>query len=297
MDRVSIYINGARGVAVAKAIAAAGHEIRWIIVPCNRTADFEAIAREVRGEILAPANINDNEFVLHYRGLKPRVGVVGGFSAILRKPTFEAPELGTINLHAGALPRYRGGSPLNWQIINGEREAGISVLRVDEGIDTGAILAEARLPIGPSETIAELHERAIKLFCKLVPDVLTDMENGAIDARQQDETKACYWHQRNEADGLIRWSEMGAQQVHDLVRGLTRPYPGAIARYRGSELRIFRAALEGIPLIRGVSGRVVWLQGRGPFVVCNDRALLLTEYEVSAGPRIQVTHGIHLDNG
>jgi methionyl-tRNA formyltransferase len=87
---------------------------------------------------------------------------------------------------------------------------------------------------------------------------------------------------------------MTARQVHDLVRAVTRPYPGAIARLGASEFRIFRTDLD-VPEIRGVAGRVAWLQGRGPFVVCADRALLVKDYAASAGPLQRLAHGVHLD--
>src|SRR5512145_2526391 len=115
MDRVCVYLNGARGIAVTKAIAAAGHKIQWIITPPNPSDELAGLARQIGAELLSPPDVNDDGFVSTYRGLKPRVAVIAGFSAILKKPVYAAPEFGTINLHAGALPQYRGGSPLNWQ--------------------------------------------------------------------------------------------------------------------------------------------------------------------------------------
>ncbi len=293
MDRVCIFLNGVRGAAVAEAVAAAGHTIRWMIAPQACAGELTPLADRLGAELLMPVDVNDAGFVARYRTLGPALAVVAGFSAILKRPLMDVPEHGTINLHAGALPRYRGGSPLNWQMINGEREAGISVIRLDEGIDSGPILAEARIPIGPDETIGALHERAIAMFCRLAPQVMQAMENGALIERAQDETQACYWLQRNAEDGRIDWPRMSARQVHDLVRAVTRPYPGAIARFGESEWRIFATRLD-IPKVCGVPGRVAWLQGRGPYVVCADRAVLVTDYE-GAGSLAHLRHGMILD--
>ena len=205
----------------------------------------------------------------------------------------EAPELGTINLHAGRLPEYRGGSPLNWQIINGEREAGISVVRMGHDIDSGEVLAEERIPISEAVTIADLHERAHALFPDLVLDVVGRFERGKLDGRSQATGNIGYWHQRNDDDGRIDWRHLMARQVFDLVRAVTRPYPGAFADLDGQRLRIYSVEIPE-RIIHGVPGRIVWVLGQGPYVVCRDRAVLLKDFALADGTRPRLATGMRL---
>lgn len=295
MDGIVIYLNGARGFGVVEALRAGGHGIARVVVPSAKQAE---LARAPLFASLGQApvgveDVNAPAFIASLAAVRPKLGVIAGYSTIFRRPLIELPALGTINLHAGRLPAYRGGSPLNWQIINGEAEAGISVTRVDSGIDTGPVLAEARLPIGADETIAELHERANEVFPRLVLDVVDRLERGMLRERPQNEAEACYWHQRNDADGHIDWSRLDARAAYAMVRALTRPYPGAFGRLDGVMVRLYRASLEA-PVIRGVPGRIAYIGGRGPYVMCADRAILVHEHAIDGRPGARLPHGARL---
>lgn len=283
MKRIVFYLYAARGLATLKAVLAAGHELAFAVLPPGHD-DVADACRGLGVETRIIENVNDPDFVTQVSDARATLGVIAGYSTIFKPPLIDAPEFGTINLHGGRLPEYRGGSPLNWQIINGEARAGISVIRVDAGIDTGPVLAEATFDIGPDETIREAHERANALFPGLVVEVIGHMEAGTLNERPQDEARAHYWRQRKPADGAIDWQNMTARQVHDLVRAVTRPYPGARAASPTGTLHIFEtrmpaAALDGSP------GQVI--DGEGPgndlCVACAEGAVLLTDYEVEGG--------------
>ncbi len=144
MDGIHVFLNAERGLSVLRALAAAGHGIGALHVP-RAAASKPTLAEAARaaGASLEPVDdVNAPEFVSSCRSRRVRLAVVAGFSTIFKAPLLAAPELGTINCHAGRLPQYRGGSPLNWQIINGEAEAGISVIRMDGGINSGDVLAD-----------------------------------------------------------------------------------------------------------------------------------------------------------
>ena len=296
MDHIHLFINAERGAAVVRRLAEAGHGVAGVHVPTNRLES--AVIREACRSAGITANgiadVNAPEFVESLRSSGARLSIVGGFSSIFKQSLIDAPELGTINLHAGRLPEYRGGSPLNWQIINGEREAGISVVRMDHDIDSGEVLAEGRIPIGEIDTIADLHERARALFPDMVLEVIERFERGEMGGRGQSTGKAGYWHQRNDDDGRIDWRHQTAQQVFDLVRAVTRPYPGAFTDLDGQRLRIF---LVEIPerIIHGVPGRIVWILGQGPYVVCRDRAVLLKDFALADGSRPRLVTGMRLE--
>lgn len=295
MSGLHLFLNGDRGLAVCRGVVEAGRAIAAVHVPA-RLAASPALAGPLAALGLTPsgvAEVNDPGFVAALAAARPDILVVAGFSSIFRQPLLATARLGVLNLHAGRLPAYRGGSPLNWQILNGEREAGLSVIRMDGGIDTGPVLAAGSLPIGPDDTIADLHAAANDAFPPLVLAAIARMERGET-GDVQDEAAAAYWHQRNDGDGRLFWDRLDAARAHAFVRALTRPYPGAFCFLDGRELRILTTRLEPGPPIRGVPGRIVHLQGRGPFVVCRDRALLLTDWRLAGEERGRLPHGGHL---
>ena len=116
-----------------------------------------------------------------------------------------------INLHSGPLPEYRGGSPLNWQMIHGKDKIGLSVIFMDEGIDTGPILAEDWINVSHNDTASTLVPKANECFATMVCGVLEDISKGTLSPHIQDESKAAYWHQRNDDDGQILWDQMTAK--------------------------------------------------------------------------------------
>jgi methionyl-tRNA formyltransferase len=296
LDGIVIFANRSRGVAVARALTQAGHAVLAITGPQSRLAalDIANVARALGTRYLpAPDDINDPAFLDELRKLKPRLGIIAGYPQIFRAPLRESMPQGILNLHPGPLPGYRGGSPLNWQILNGETAATCSIIRIDDGIDTGPVLAEASVPIGATDTIAHLQERTDAVFGDLVAALVARLEKNDVDARVQDERAARYWHQRSDADGRILWAAMTARQVHDLVRAVTRPYPGAFAFREQRKLRVYSSQVPQEE-IRGSPGRVQWLGKRGPYVICKDRALLLGDWSFADGMLDRLRSGEYL---
>ena len=238
-------------------------------------------------------NINSVEFIHYLNELNPSLLVVAGYSEIFSSELISVASHGAINLHAGRLPEYRGGSPLNWQMLNGETEAGLSIIQMDAGIDTGDILAEQVFPIHIFDTISNIHQKANEHFASLTVSVLDAMGSGALVAQRQDETRACYWHQRSDDDGHLELRSGSAESVLRFIRATTKPYPGAWAIWKGRRVRLFAAEIP-MTVIRGTPGRIMYLQGEGPFLMCADRAILLTQYEVEGDGVARLAHGAHL---
>lgn len=283
MDGLIVFATGARGAAVIERLLNDGHGVAGIVLPGGRTPDGQLaeLASRRHLHLSTPENVNAPAFLdlLAHRGVS--LSIVAGFPTIFTQPLIDLPARGTINLHGGRLPAYRGGSPLQWQIINGEAQAGISVIRMDAGIDTGPLLGADAFDIPIGATIAEMQALADTRFADLTARCVAGLADGSLTERQQS-GEAGYWHQRNEADGRIDFSRMSAQQVHDLVRAITRPYPGAFAFHGRQLVRFWRVSLADLPL-RGVPGRVVRVQGKGPYIVCRDGAILAEEIEVGDG--------------
>jgi methionyl-tRNA formyltransferase len=234
-----------------------------IVAIRGRGARYEAVRAAIEA---AGHDISD---------VRPQVGVCAGWSEILTAEKLALPEWGWINCHAGPVPHYRGGSPLNWQIIEGMRLLSVSVLKMTPGIDDGPILAMSSFELAPDEDISHAHAKANALFAALVPEVLDRIATGRVEEREQNEAGARYWHQRNDSDGEIDWT-WSAERVHNFVRALTRPYPGAWTLHAaGYPQRIWKTSLD-CPDIRGRPGHIFTLQGKR-YAVCGDRALQIIE--------------------
>ena len=210
---------------------------------------------------------------------KPDLGIVAGFSHILPNDILKIPRYGFWNVHAGSVPKYRGGSPLNWQLINGEVRAGLSILEMTPGIDDGPILSSTNFKIAHADTILDLHIRANKLFPLLLLPLLSNLPESLRKSKVQSRIGARYWHQRNERDGQIDWINSNSQQVYNFVRAISKPYPGAFGVITGRrEIRIWQVKIDENH-VDGVPGRVVKLKD-GFHVPCGGGgSVLLLEFE------------------
>lgn len=283
MRAIVVFLSGDRGEATVKTVAGAGHHIQALVVPSAKRERFASLAQFIGAELLAPAGVNDPDFISALGATQPCLGICAGFSTIFSGRLIDAFEAGIINLHAGRVPEYRGGSPLNWQIINGEKQAGLSVLAMTPGIDDGNVLASTEIEIGEDDDIASLHTKANAAFPALVLDAMEAVDaymarrlagaNAPAPGLPQCHARAIYRLQRNDADGAIDWHRMTAQQVHNLVRAITRPYPGA----HSNGIRVWRTTVWQ-SRIAGPPGRVAYLRGEGPFVCCSDRAIKIEEW-------------------
>lgn len=157
--------------------------------------------------------------------------VMAGHTKILPKRLIETARYGAINCHAGKLPEYRGASVLNWQIINGETKGYVSIVQVDEGIDTGDILAEAEFKIKPDDTIVEVRYKAHLLFAKLLPKVVKQIETGIAKPIKQKTTGCAYWHHRKPNDSKVNFDKMTIRQIYNLVRACEYPYTAFVGNY------------------------------------------------------------------
>jgi methionyl-tRNA formyltransferase len=282
-DGLVYLTNGARGVHCLRALLAAGEPVAGVIGHAGSEAGEAAeIARGAGLPYLAPESPNDDVVLEWTRPLGCRLAVMSGYARILRGRFISSFPGGVINLHGGPLPHYRGGSPLNWQILRGEPSIGISILFTNTGIDTGALLAEDRFEIGPDESIDSVVERSLPAFEKLLLGVLEGLRAGTLEPRPQSESGVRYFAKRLPQDGWIDWRTSTAKQVHDLVRALAGSYPGAFGFWRGDKIVLETTCLLGETII-GPPGRVLARRKAGVEVACADRALLVTEARTDDG--------------
>jgi len=188
--------------------------------------------------VLQPLKVREPDFVEIIRNLKPDVIVVVAFGQILPKSLLDIPPHGCINVHASLLPRYRGAAPLNWCIINGETETGVTTMQMDPGLDTGPILLTRSTPLDENEDIVSLHDRMAEMGAELLAETLSRLKEGTVSARRQNSDKSCYASMLKKEDGIIDWRRE-ARTVHNQIRGMT-VWPGAYTHIGDQMLKIYR---------------------------------------------------------
>lgn len=197
-------------------------------------------AQELGIPVLTPEKHRDPEFLRALRDFNADVFVVVAYK-ILPKEVFSIPRLGAFNIHASLLPKYRGAAPINWAIIRGEKETGITTFLLDEKVDTGQMLLAKSIPIGPDETAGELHDRLMALGAEVARDTLQGMAAGTLHPISQPNEGATTAPKLFPKDCEIDFQKT-AQDVHNFIRGLS-PHPGAVVILHGVRLKILRTTL------------------------------------------------------
>lgn len=192
-------------------------------------------AVELGLKVYQPRRASSPKFISKLKEIAPDVIVVVAYGQILKKEVLEIPPKGCVNLHPSLLPKYRGPAPIQWAIINGERETGVTVMFLDEGEDTGDIIAQKRVKIEDDDTAETLYDRLSLIGAQLLIDVLRDMDRGEVSGRAQDHSQATYAPKLRKEDGHIDWTA-DSVRIYNLIRG-TKPWPGAYS-YMGDDRMI-----------------------------------------------------------
>lgn len=231
--------------------------------------------------VLQPAKVRAPEFIEVLRELSPDLIVVVAFGQILPKALLDLPRHGCINVHASLLPRYRGAAPINWCIVNGETETGVTTMQMDVGLDTGDMLLKKTTPISPNEDAQELHDRLSLLGAEALAETLDLLVAGRLVPEKQDDALSCYAPMLKKETGLIEW-DRPAQEILNQVRGLT-PWPGAYTFLEGKTLKIFRCRTAGGS---GAPGTVLEADRSGLVVACGEGGLLIDELQLEGKKRL-----------
>lgn len=233
-------------VGALRAIVEAGHQVVAVVTqpdkPKGRSKELQitpvkACALEYGIPVFQPVKIRLPEAVEQLRTYEADVFVVAAFGQILSEEILSMPRYGCINIHASLLPKYRGAGPIQWAVIDGEKETGITIMQMDKGIDTGDILLQKTVPIDTHETGESLFAKLEKTGAELIVEALPKIERGEIKPVRQQEEKASYAKMLDKSMGEINWQE-SAQKLDCLIRGLIS-WPGAYTHYRGKTLKIW----------------------------------------------------------
>lgn len=298
--RIALFGDGAWAADTATQLAEAGH--RLVVVVLRRkpsSPELAARARQLGASVLQPDDVNSPATIAALRAFAPDLGISVAYDQILRCGILTLPRLGCINAHAGRLPAYRGRNVINWAIINGETELGLTTHVIDEGIDTGPILGQCTVPIGWTDTYGDVLARAVRVLPDLVAQTVAALARGEASPRLQ-MGRGTYFPGRQEGDEWIDWRATSAR-LHNLIRAITRPGPGALTQLDGQPVHVWRAYWDpSWPSYVATPGAVVGREpGRGVLVKTGDSTLLVTEVQMGnsapavprwrVGTRLQVS--------
>lgn len=239
--------------------------------------------------VYQPARIRNPESVERLREENPDIIVVTAFGQILSKEILDLPRYGCINIHGSLLPQYRGAAPVQWAVIDGQREAGNTIMQMNEGLDTGDILLQESILLAPDETGGSLYERLSQMSGPLLLRTLEGLEAGTIKPVPQDESKATHVGKIGREMGELDWSLPAARLEH-LVRGLN-PRPGAYTRWNGKLLKIWMAkAADGTADLKASArpGTVVTAASDRLLVQTGAGLLALTQLQLEGRKRLAV---------
>lgn len=241
-------------------------------------------ALELGLEVWQPTKVRTAEFAEKLRALEADVAVVVAYGRILPRALLDAPRMGCVNVHASLLPRWRGAAPIQWSIVDGDAQTGVTLMQMDEGMDTGPILASASIPIARDDDAATLGHRLSRLGADLLRGQLPRYVAGDLAATPQDESAATMAPLLNKEHGRIDWHKP-AQAVHDQIRGMN-PWPGAQTLLGERRIKVHRAIASTLDPEGAPPGQVIALDPEGILVACAEGTLEIQELQESGRKRV-----------
>jgi methionyl-tRNA formyltransferase len=247
-----------------------------VVAPAVKTAALKAGV-----PVMQPASVRKPPFLDELKALAPDLCVVVAFGRILPPEVLALPRRGCWNVHASLLPKYRGAAPIQWSIIRGELETGVTLMQMDAGLDTGDMLLSRSTPIGEDETAGALHDRLSTLGAEVLGEGLDRVAAGTLKATPQDAAHATLAPLMTKETGRIDFAA-GARAVRDLVRGCD-PWPGSFTTLDGVVLKVFRAKVVSG---RGEAGVVAGADRDGLLVGCGDGLVAFSELQLPGKKRL-----------
>ena len=263
----------------------AGHQILCVVTQPDRPrgrgqkiefSPVKEVALKHTLPIEQPEKVKGNEvFVSLIKSLQPDILVVVAYGQILPKKMLEIPKYGAVNVHASLLPRYRGAAPIQWALLSGEKETGITLMKIDELLDTGDIIFQEKVMIEAEDNAVTLSKKLFLEGSKLLIRALAEIEKGSAKYQKQNEKEATYAPSLTKESGEIDWKKPAAE-IHNRVRALV-PWPGAHTYFKGKLLKIWRSEVSIADLITGkkAAGEIVQIVKNLGFIVSTGSGDLL----------------------
>jgi methionyl-tRNA formyltransferase len=291
--RVAFMGSPEFAVPCLRALAGA-HEVALVVTqpdkPAGRGGQVQAPAVKIAAQelgltVIQPRSAKTGELAAALSASGAELAVVVAYGKILPRAVLDAAPRGCINVHASHLPPYRGAAPVQWAVIHGERETGVAIMQLDEGMDTGPVLLERRVAIGPEETAGELLARLAPIGAAALLEAIDGLARGALAAAPQDHARATHAPMLAKADGAIDFAQP-AHLVAARIRGVD-PWPGAQAMLRGQLTKLFRARpAEGGAQVEAAAGTVLAIDAAGARIATADGAVVVRELQAPGRKRM-----------
>jgi len=283
-------------VPALKALIKSGHKIPCVVTQPDRkkgrglhlsTTEVKMVAEDASLKIYQPANINSPEAVNYLKSLLPDLFVVVAYGQILSQEVLDIPKIFSINIHASLLPKYRGAAPINRAIIRGEKNTGITIIKLVKEMDAGPIILQKSIDIEELDTAFNLEEKLAKMGAGLLPETLKAIENNKYELKAQDERGVSLAPKLKKEDARIDW-EKPAREIYNLIRGCFLK-PGAFTYYQGRLLKIYKAETSPcVHSIAGAPGEIAQVSKDGLVVVTGEGNLTIKELQIEGKRRMTV---------
>ncbi len=279
-------------VGVLEQIIEAGHEVVLAVTqpdkPKGRGKSMQfppvkeaALAHDI--PVFQPVKVREESAIAKLASYEPDIIVVAAFGQILPKAILEMPKYGCINVHASLLPKYRGAAPIQWAVINGDEVAGVTIMKMDVGLDTGDMISKVEVPLDKEETGGSLFDKLSVAGAKLCVETMATIENGMAVYTPQNEEEATHTSMISKKMGEISWSKP-AVEIERLIRGLN-PWPSAFSHLDGKMLKIWKASVEA-DVDRNKIGQIVTIDKNGFSVQTGEGSLRLLEIQLEGKKRM-----------
>lgn len=233
-------------------------------------------ALELDLEVFQPVDVNSSETMDKLKSINPDLIVVVAYGQILSKEILELPKYGCINVHASLLPKYRGAAPINWAIINGEVETGVTIMDMEEGLDTGDMIIWSSIPIEDNDDYISIHDKLSILGGKILIEGINQIVEGVSKKTPQDDSLSNYAKMIFKSTGKIDWNKTG-KEIKNLVRGL-KPWPSAYTNYNEETIKIHKVSLEERSKY-GEVGQIIKVSDNGIYVNSIDQIVVIEELQ------------------
>ncbi|MDC1140253.1 formyltransferase family protein [Candidatus Pelagibacter sp.] len=276
--KLVLFFNHSRGVEVLKTLIKENYEIKKIFLS-KKNLDKKILPFLKKNALNYNIinNVNESKIVSYIKKNNIDFNIIAGFPYIFKKDLLNSVNYATLNLHGGRLPKYKGASTLNWQIINGERKIGISIIKANEKIDQGSILGQSDFRLKENHDISDVHRIANIKFAKLLSKVLIQfIRNKIIYSRN---TGGKIYKQRNISDGLILWQKMNKEEVFNFVRAITNPYPGAFSFLKNNNKKITIFKCKPYKCLLRYKPGFIFYKKNYFFVKCKKGCIKLLKFE------------------
>jgi len=248
-------------------------------------SSVKILAEKLNLPVLQPLKARDEQFIAELRALKPDLIVVVAYGQILPQTILDLPQFGCLNVHTSLLPKYRGAAPIQWAIADGEPETGVTIMKMDAGLDTGAILSTRRTPILATDDSQVLHDRLAQLGAELLAEIIPNYVAGKITPQPQPAEGSTYAAKIKKEDGRIDWN-LPAKQIWNRLRAFT-PWPGAFT-FLKSEPKPQLLKIWKVEVVEqtGIAGTILAVDKTGIVVGCGTNALRILELQREGGRRM-----------